>query len=263
MIPADLVLQWRQHAPWAADRQVEQDLVIARALVELFSRDEIASALAFRGGTALHKLYLRPAARYSEDIDLVQTAAGAIGPVLDAIHRALDPWLGKPKWKQSEGRATLIYRYTSEDIPRVPMKLKVEINTREHFTVFGLRRERFEVRSPWFTGSADVPTYALDELLGTKLRALHQRKKGRDLFDLALALRTGSISTDRIVTAFLRYIDADEVRVTREAFEDSLTRKMSDAVFAADMDNLLRLEGAWDIERDFTLVLRELVARLP
>ena len=38
--------------------------------------------------------------------------------------------------------------------------------------------------SRWFTGAAKVLTYDLDELLGTKLRALYQRKKGRDLFDL-------------------------------------------------------------------------------
>lgn len=77
MIPKDFITEWRAHAPWVADRQVEQDLVISRALVELFSRPTIASALAFRGGTALYKLHLRPAARYSEDIDLVQTQEGA------------------------------------------------------------------------------------------------------------------------------------------------------------------------------------------
>ena len=88
------------------DRQVEQDLVISRALVELFSQPAVASALAFRGGTALYKLHFRPAARYSEDIDLVQTSAMPIGPVLDAIHGALDHWLGKPQWKQTDGRVT-------------------------------------------------------------------------------------------------------------------------------------------------------------
>ncbi|MBM4319451.1 MAG: nucleotidyl transferase AbiEii/AbiGii toxin family protein, partial [Deltaproteobacteria bacterium] len=40
----------------------------------------------------------------------------------------------------------------------------------------------FRVENPWFSGAADVATYALDELLSTKLRALYQRKKGRDLF---------------------------------------------------------------------------------
>lgn len=78
MIPKDFITEWRAHAPWVTDRQVEQDLVIPRALVELFSREPIANALAFRGGTALYKLHLRPAARYSEDIDLVQTVPGEL-----------------------------------------------------------------------------------------------------------------------------------------------------------------------------------------
>lgn len=90
MIPKDFITEWRHHAPWVSDRQVEQDLVISRALVELFARPAITNSLAFRGGTALYKLHFRPAARYSEDIDLVQTKAGGIGGALDAIHDALD-----------------------------------------------------------------------------------------------------------------------------------------------------------------------------
>jgi hypothetical protein len=70
----------------------------------LFAQREIAESLAFRGGTALYKLHLTPAARYSEDIDLVQSRPGAIGRVLDPIHAVLDPWLGAPKSKQTEGR---------------------------------------------------------------------------------------------------------------------------------------------------------------
>lgn len=97
MIPKDFITEWRAHA-WVADRQVEQDLVLSRALVDLFTRKPIETGLAFRGGTALYKLHLRPAARYSEDIDLAQTAPGEIGPLLDAIHDALDGWLGKPQW---------------------------------------------------------------------------------------------------------------------------------------------------------------------
>jgi len=119
----------------------------------------------------------------------VQVVGGPIGPLLKEIHAALDPWLGEPRWKQGEGRVTLVYRFESEGPPALPMKLKVEINTREHFTVFGHRSQRFEVASRWFSGAAGILTYDLDELLGTKLRALFQRRKGRDLFDLALALR--------------------------------------------------------------------------
>ncbi len=263
MIPRDFITEWRASAPWVADRQVEQDLVISRALVALFSRPTIAESLAFRGGTALYKLHLRPAARYSEDIDLVQTRPGGIGPALDAIHEALDGWLGEPQWKQSEGRVTLNYRFESEDVPPVRLKLKVEINSREHFTVYGLKDHRFEVSSRWFSGSADVRTYELDELLGTKLRALYQRKKGRDLFDLGLALQHAGVSAARILEVFARYTREDGVRVTRAMFEQNLAMKRLDTVFTADMTPLLASGHTWSFEAAYDRVWRELVSRLP
>ena len=97
MIPKDFITEWRDRAPWVLDRQVEQDLVISRALVELFSRAPIAEGLAFRGGTALYKLHITPAARYSEDIDLVQTNPGGIGDVLDAIRGSVSPSGSRPR----------------------------------------------------------------------------------------------------------------------------------------------------------------------
>ena len=263
MIPKDFITEWRSEAPWVSDRQVEQDLVICRALVEIFSRSVVADALAFRGGTALYKLHLRPAARYSEDIDLVQVAPGSIGPVLDELRDALDGWLGKSQWKQSEGRVTLSHRYDSEDSPPVRLKLKVEINSREHFAVHGFTTQRFEVSSRWFSGSADVRTYELAELLGTKLCALYQGRKGRDLFDLAFALERGGAAPDRIVEAFDRYMQADGLRVTRALFEQNLALKRADSVFTADMTPLLANGATWDFEAAFDLVWRELVGRLP
>jgi predicted nucleotidyltransferase component of viral defense system len=263
VIPKDFITEWRDHAPWVLDRQVEQDLVISRALVELFSRAPIADALAFRGGTALYKLHMTPAARYSEDIDLVQTSAGAIGEVLDAIHAALDPWLGKPKWKQTEGRVTLNYRFESEDVPPVALKLKVEINSREHFTVHGLKEHRFEVTSRWFSGTASLRSYELDELLGTKLRALYQRKKGRDLFDLALALQRDDVTPDRVVAVFAKYMEADGAKVTRAMFEQNLAAKKTDPIFTADMTPLLAHGQAWDFDDAFDRVWGGLVVRLP
>jgi hypothetical protein len=53
LIPRDYITEWRAQAPWVQDIQVEQDLVICRALVEIFSHPVLSKALAFRGGTAL------------------------------------------------------------------------------------------------------------------------------------------------------------------------------------------------------------------
>ena len=172
MIPTRFITQWRAHAPWIFERQVEQDLIICRALIELFNEPLISNTVAFRGGTALYKLFVTKAARYSEDIDLVQLKAGPIGPVLDAIRSHLDSWLGKPKSKRSQGRVTLIYCYIAEGLPAIPMKLKIEINTQEHFTVLEHQQKLFSVSSDWVNGEANIRTYQLEELLGTKLRAL-------------------------------------------------------------------------------------------
>jgi len=70
LIPRDYITEWRQHAPWTEDGQVEQDLIISRAVIELFSDEFLAEELRFRGGTALNKLHFPEPLRYSEDIDL-------------------------------------------------------------------------------------------------------------------------------------------------------------------------------------------------
>ena len=263
MIPRDYVTEWRAQAPWVQDAQVEQDLVIARALVELFSHAAVAGGLAFRGGTALYKLYLTPPARYSEDIDLVQTVPGPIGPVMDGVRQSLDPWLGKPKWKQTEARVTLIYRFASEDAPPLQLRLKVEISSREHFSVFGLVRIPFSVTSRWFSGTADIVTYELDELLATKLRALYQRKKGRDLFDLATALDAASVAPTRIAAAFAAHMAHTGDPVSRATFERNLTAKLRDRQFRSDIGPLLAHGYSWDVEAAARQVSASLVSLLP
>lgn len=97
MIIKRYIDEWRQKAAWTASSMVEQDLIINRALVCLYNNSIIASSLLFRGGTALNKIYFQPAARYSEDIDLVQIKSAPIGPILDSIRSCLDGWLGGSK----------------------------------------------------------------------------------------------------------------------------------------------------------------------
>jgi predicted nucleotidyltransferase component of viral defense system len=142
--------------------------VISRALCEIFSNPVLSQALAFRGGTALYKLFLRPAARYSEDIDLVQMRAEPAGPVMEALRATLDPWLGAPRWKQTEGRVTFSYRFESEETPAIPMPLKIEINTREHFAVKGFQTVPFAVASRWYNGAVRSRPIILTSCSGPK-----------------------------------------------------------------------------------------------
>jgi predicted nucleotidyltransferase component of viral defense system len=59
-----------------------------------------------------------------------------------------------------------------------------------------LKKHKFSVENQWFSGDCEITTYYLEELLGTKLRALYQRRKGRDLFDLWKALTTQKPDTE-------------------------------------------------------------------
>lgn len=263
MIPRDYITAWREHAPWIQDSQVEQDLIISRALVEIFSHPHLATSLAFRGGTALYKLYIQPPVRYSEDIDLVQVRAEPIGATLDDLRSLLDPWLGKPKRRQNPGRVTLTYRFDSEDNPPLPLRLKIEINSREHFSAMGFSRIPFSVSSRWFSGNARVTTYDLNELLGTKLRALYQRKKGRDLFDLSLALEHPDADPSGIVSAFLHYMEKEGRRITRAMFEENLIAKIRAHGLDADIQPLLAEGHAWNAGEAAEKVLSRLVALLP
>src|ERR1700722_14220789 len=65
MIPALNIVAWGNVVPWADQRQIEQDLIISRAIVEIFSDPLLGEALRFRGGTALNKLHFAAPLRYS------------------------------------------------------------------------------------------------------------------------------------------------------------------------------------------------------
>lgn len=262
MIPRAHVTAWRNTVPWAANAQVEQDLVICRALVSLFSSSTVASKTVFRGGTALHKLHLDRPLRFSEDIDLTQYEAEPIGDLLDAVHEALDPWLGQPRWKKGQGRFTLQYGFDTSYEPVVKARLKVEINTREHGAVGGVSAVPFSVGNPWFSGEAAIPTFSLEEILGTKMRALYQRKKGRDLFDLWISLASGRADPEGVVDCFRSYMEADEASVSRGEYERNLLSKIGDRAFLKDIRPLLPVEVRYDPRQAAEVVLESLVARL-
>lgn len=146
MIQKKFLDAWRyQQAPWSTYLMVEQDLIISRALLELYNHPKIKDSLVFRGGTALNKLFLKPAARYSEDLDFVQSRAEPIGETLDAVRSVLDKWLGEPRRKLTERGAKLMYYYQTNDGLRA--KLKIEINTTEHYHVFDYIELPFKVES--------------------------------------------------------------------------------------------------------------------
>jgi predicted nucleotidyltransferase component of viral defense system len=260
MIPELYIEQWQKNAPWQTLAMIEQDLIISRALVDLYNQKEIADTLVFRGGTALNKIYINPPARYSEDIDLVQIRPGAIGPLMDAIRGSLH-WLGELKRKLTERSAKLIYRYTSLD--NTPAKLKIEINTTEHFYLNPLKTVDYQVNSEWFTGHTKMVTYELEELMATKVKALYERRKGRDLFDLWLVLDRGLVDPFKVLELMAAYCEKTEVKITRALFEKSLQEKCQSSDFTGDMSFLLTQPNAWNFNHALEMVYKSFIAHLP
>ena len=260
MIPKDFIEQWRKNVQWQNLVQIEQDLIISRVLVCLYNESHIREALVFRGGTALNKLFLKPPARYSEDIDLVQKNTDSIGQTIDAIREILRPWLGKPKWKITRRSAKLTYVY--ETINRSLAKLKIEINITEHFQVLPLLTEEFKVQSDWWNGNSKIVTYEIDELMATKLRALYQRRKGRDLFDLWYVTKNKLINLDRVFEIFAKYCANDGLHLAKGEFLDNLKLKRDQQDFRSDMQILLPAGLKWDFDEAYQFVVDNVISRL-
>ena len=263
MIPQAYITEWANQVPWQTNEQVEQDLVICRALVEIFSDKWLADSLAFRGGTALHKLYLQPQPRYSEDIDLVQIRPEPIKETIQRLQERLS-FLGTGTVDQKKSNNTLKYKFESEFPPVQTLRLKIETNCREHFTVLGYKQFPFEVKSSWFNGSCNLTTYRLEELLGTKLRALYQRRKGRDLYDMHKALvDVPDLNKEAILKCYHEYMQFSVGHPpTQKMYLLNMEAKMEDDEFTGDITGLIRPTENYDQQAAYELVRTELLEKI-
>lgn len=263
MIPRAYLQEWSAKAPWPDLRQVEQDLAICRALCDLFNAPELKGRIAFRGGTAINKLLFRNPLRYSEDIDLVQVRAEPIGPTVDAVRQAL-AWLGKCNRYQAGHSMHLSFRFAPEMAPDTVLNLKIEINTREHSSLLGVRPYAFELVNSWHNARAEIVSYEPEELFGTKLRALLQRRQGRDLFDLNEGLRQLALDAKKVIACFDHYLKLEGHPISRAEAEQRMLEKLTRSL-TEDVDPLLPSSVRFsddDAIDAFGRVWKELVTRI-
>ena len=179
------VVQWSVEHPWQNMSQVEQDLLLSRAMIEIANDSLLGGELVLRGGTAFHKLFLPQPYRFSEDLDYVRRSSGGIGDVMKCL-TSLGQEMGFEVRTKMGMYPKVLWRFPFEN--GVMGKIKIEIDTYERSPMLPLATRRHEVSNPFYNGTANIPTFQPEELVATKLRALYQRKKGRDLYDLWLAL---------------------------------------------------------------------------
>ena len=257
MIPAGFVTAWSAQAPWPSPAQVEQDLLLSRVLIEIYQDDYLRDELVFRGGTCLHKLHLPMPRRYSEDLDFVRTTSSGIAPLTKAV-TALGERLGFEVSTRISQHPKIYLRTNASD--GTTLRIKVEINTHERSPARPLISIPHTVDSPWWSGQAEIRTYTAAELVSTKIRALFQRKKGRDLFDLWLALTELNLNPGDILDAYPTY--APPGLTAKRAVAD-LQAKILDPTFRTDMTPLIDPRSSdYDIDTAANLVTDLLLSKI-
>ncbi|WP_340116181.1 nucleotidyl transferase AbiEii/AbiGii toxin family protein [Pelagibius sp. 7325] len=272
------ILVHQETVPWPSLLQVEQDLLLSLSMVALFEDRFLSDHIAMRGGTALHKVHLAPPARYSEDIDLVVVTDRDENHIRAAVKRVLLPILGRHKgfgWEsvrlaiRNAARPSRILKVDFETAsvaePGRTIKIKLEANVTERQSYLPTTRHSFTVSLPSEVRTVELASYDINEMLGTKMRALFQRSQGRDLFDLYWALTTpdAGINPAIAIDAFNHYMAAEKQAVQRAGFEEALTIRLADPHFRADMAPLLRHGLAYDVDEAGARVRRDLLRRLP
>lgn len=257
MIPSDSVVAWAIQRPWPTPEQVEQDLLLSRAICALADHPYLGEELAFRGGTAFHKLHLTQPLRYSEDLDYVRSTGGGIRELTRALSEVGES-LGFTVSTRVGAHPKVYWKTTAAS--GAPLRIKIEVNTHERSPAMPFASISHSVKSDWWSGSADVKTFQPAELVATKIRALYQRVKGRDLFDLWLALTSLGVPPEAILAAFVPYRPDG---LTSPQSIANLRAKLDRADFRSDLDLLVRAwpEG-YDIDAAGELVITELLEKI-
>jgi predicted nucleotidyltransferase component of viral defense system len=264
--------------PWGAQSQVEQDLLLCRAMVALFDDKFLSSQIAMRGGTLLHKVHLAPPARYSEDIDLVVVGTRPAEHIRRAIRRVLTSVLGTPKasaWEtlklaiRNTVKPSRVLRmtYSQRSIiePNRTLEIVVEANVTER------KPHRAVVEMPFGfpfrdkTVQTRIKGFDIHEMLGTKMRAMFQRKRGRDLFDLYWALTKSPTPVDpaAVIASFQHYLKQERTKAGRAEFVGILEAYLKDRGFCSDMQPLLRNGINYDPRAAGSYVKAHLLNLLP
>ncbi len=272
------VLAHQAHVPWPTQRQVEQDLLLCRSMAALFADKFLHGQIAMRGGTLLHKVHLAPPCRYSEDIDLVVFGDRPEDHIRKALRRVLADVLGDPKASAWEAVRLAIrnavkpcrvlrmsYSVPSVSEPGSALNIVVEANATERKPHRPVVEIPFEFLFRDATARTVINGYHIHELLGTKMRALFQRRRGRDLFDLywALTLAKPAVDPAEIIESFQHYLRAEGSAAGRAEFIGILESHLADRGFCSDMDQLLRVGVKYDPREAGDYVKTKLLSLLP
>ena len=257
MIPQNDIVKWSIEHKWPTREQVEQDLLLSQAMCEISNDEILKQELVLRGGTSFHKLFLPRPLRYSEDLDYVRVSGGGIGEIMKCL-TALGGRLGYNVSTKMGVYPKVFWKSTAES--GVPLKIKIEVNTFERSPSLPLITKHHEIDTAWCKTSAEIQVFQVEELVATKIRALYQRSKGRDLFDFWLALDLLKLDPEKIIAAFEPYRPES---ISSAKLIRNLEVKLEDRSFLEDLNNLVASNDlGYDTYSAGRLVIEKILTRL-
>lgn len=240
---------------WADENDVpdltlaELDYRLGHALQAIYADPFLRNRLYLKGGTALNKFYIPNQGRLSVDLDF--NVVGPRDQVLEErtqFSQRVMKVLGEQdssydftyRWRYEQ--ATVYARY----LPltgAAQQRLKVEISFIERVAIMG--RDEQILPGYIFEDPVVVNTYFLEELTSTKLRALHDRKKGRDIYDL-FHIAEFDLNRAAVRKMVLYYFYRANKVFSYPSFVDNIEQKIARRGFRDDVRGLIRQGSSLD-----------------
>ncbi|MFG0260747.1 MAG: nucleotidyl transferase AbiEii/AbiGii toxin family protein [Phycisphaerales bacterium JB041] len=230
---------------WGLSEEViEKDYVLGWLLWAIGTDPELSEQWAFKGGTCLKKCYLETY-RFSEDLDFTVVPGGPIAPeeVEPILRRLLDragqesgiDFLSTPPRLKAGGGGNFtqgrIYYVGPRRTP-TPARVKLDLSASEVIARPTVLRPISHPYPDTLPGQGTVRCYAFEEVFAEKIRAMGERGRPRDLYDIVNLFRREDLHGQRdtvvevlhdkcrskgVAVPTLRAIVAAETRVELES----------------------------------------------
>lgn len=241
----NLVTEWGLR-----DNVIEKDYVLGWVLWGIGSDPDLNACWAFKGGTSLKKCFIETW-RFSEDLDFTVAPGGYFKPedieplikrILERVHDesgidfSVKPPLFKfaDKYQYTEGR---IY-YRGPRNASQAASIKLDISGLEKIIQPTILRKIAHPYSDQLPQSATIRCYAFEEIFAEKLRAMGERGRPRDLYDIVLLFRRRDLRSEpRLIQDILeKKCESKSVSVpTLESIQNASTK----AELISEWENML------------------------
>src|SRR6266852_8995327 len=214
--------QLERHSKVLRPNIVEKDYVLGWMLAGINAHDELAESWVFKGGTCLKKCYFETY-RFSEDLDFtLRNEEHLDEEFLRTAFEEVIAWVTEQSglnipadqlefdiYDNSRGRPNcqgkIAYRGPVSPTSGGWPKIKLDLTADERLVLPSIRREVFHPYSDRPEGGIWANCYAYEEAFGEKLRALGERTRPRDLYDVVNLYRhTDSRPTAAVLLDVLR-----------------------------------------------------------